>query len=118
MKGFLVQLFLYTRSAAIILFCLLSGQFLSPFLNLPGSIIGLLILFTLLSLKGIRFEWVYPCGNILLKNIMLFFVPVCVGLLNYIEILKLFLVEILMVSFVSTVLILITVGWLFQKVQK
>jgi len=108
------------RSALIILTCLFIGKTLQTVANLPisGSIIGLLVLFFALISGIIRLDHVLPTGKLLLQYLVLFFVPVGVGLLNYIELLSQHWQAIVVSSVASTVIVLLVTGWLFQRFSK
>lgn len=54
-------------------------------LFIPGSIIGMLLFFALLSGKIIRVEWVSEGIDLLLKDIPIFFIPVTVGVIEYLD---------------------------------
>jgi holin-like protein len=108
------------RSAGILLLFLYLGkgiQFLSQ-LPIPGSIFGLLLLFLGLNLRLIPLDYILPTGSFLLSYITLFFVPVGVGLLQYSELLSTHWLTIIVSSVTSTVVTLISVGWLYQRLSK
>jgi len=108
------------RSAAILLLFLYLGKGLTYLTSLPisGSIFGLLLLFSALSLRLIPLSYLLPTANILLNYITLFFVPVGVGLLQYTNLLAEFWLVIVISSVVSTFAVLISVGWLYQKLTQ
>src|SRR5699024_4056024 len=54
-------------------------------LFMPGSIMGMLLFFALLSGKIIRVEWVSEGIDLLLKDIPIFFIPVTVGVIEYLD---------------------------------
>ncbi|NOU98073.1 CidA/LrgA family holin-like protein [Paenibacillus sp. LMG 31456] len=49
----------------------------------PGSIIGIIILFTLLKLKVLRLDWIEYGSKWLLSEMLLFFIPSTVAIINY-----------------------------------
>ncbi|MGA9172900.1 MAG: CidA/LrgA family protein [Thermoactinomyces sp.] len=51
--------------------------------KLPGSIIGLVLLFLLLKFRVIRLEWVEKGAKWLLAELLLFFVPPTVGIIQF-----------------------------------
>ncbi|MED3782777.1 CidA/LrgA family protein [Heyndrickxia sporothermodurans] len=57
-------------------------------LNIPGSILGLVILFILLQTKVIRLKWIEIGGNWLVAELLLFFIPSAVGILQYKQLLR------------------------------
>ena len=52
-------------------------------LALPGNLIGMLMLLTLLSSGIVRLSWVELGANVLLKHLAFFFVPIAVGLMAF-----------------------------------
>jgi len=61
------------------------GNWLQDFLHLPlpGSIIGLLVLLAVLSLKVFQLEWIESGSYFLLSYLPLYFIPATVGVMNY-----------------------------------
>lgn len=74
---FIMQLFL------LLIICELGIQ-LSDFFNLPipGSVIGMLILFILLQTKVLKVEWVDITASFLVKHLAFFFIPISVSLMT------------------------------------
>ncbi len=85
---------------------------------LPGNIIGMVLLFVALRLKWIPAETVRPAAKFLLGVMALFFVPYGVGLMVSYRVLLDNFWAILIAATVSTVLVLLTVGWIFQKLNR
>ncbi|WP_077065031.1 CidA/LrgA family protein [Gracilibacillus massiliensis] len=54
-------------------------------LFIPGSIIGMLLFFALLTFRWIRVEWVEEGIDLLIKDMPIFFVPVTVGVVQYLD---------------------------------
>ncbi|GMA97583.1 CidA/LrgA family holin-like protein [Pelosinus sp. IPA-1] len=52
-------------------------------LPLPGSVLGMLLLFTLLSTGIIKEQWLSLGANPLLKHLSFFFIPIAVGLMDW-----------------------------------
>jgi holin-like protein len=63
----------------------LSGDKLAHMLHLPipGSVVGIILLFALLSLGIIKTSQISEVTNFLLKHLAFFFIPVTVSLMNY-----------------------------------
>ncbi|WP_409299741.1 CidA/LrgA family protein [Peribacillus sp. SCS-155] len=55
-------------------------------LPMPGSMYGLALLFIAMMTGIVKLEWVEKGGNWLLAELLLFFVPSAVGIMNYDEI--------------------------------
>lgn len=103
-----------------ILLCWAIGQGISMLANgyLPGSIIGMMLLFVALRLRIIDAEKVRPIARFLLGGMALFFIPYGVGLMVSYQVLLDNLWAIVISGVISTVLVLICVGRVFQKLNK
>ena len=55
---------------------------------IPAAMVGLLLLFLSLLLGIVKLEWVEQGGNWLLAELLLFFIPSAVGIVNYEEMLS------------------------------
>lgn len=123
-KATLVKLFgqwrAILRSGLIVLAFLYLGKWLQQVSGLPvsGSIFGLILLFTTLSLRLIPLSYLLPTGSVLLNYITLFFVPVGVGLLKYTTLLSNNWLAIVASSVVSTIAVLLVVGGCYQRLSK
>ena len=95
----------------ILLFYLL-GCFVAALIGnfVPGSVIGMILLFCALSLKWVRPGHVKKVSMFLLDNMMLFFIPVGVGLISC-------MLAVIVASLVSTVLVIAVVGLVEQKLE-
>jgi len=105
----------------VILFtCLTLGEILSLSLQvpIPGNVLGMLLLTGALHFKVIRLKDVKPAADGLLQYIALLFVPPGVGLILYFDILKEEWFSILLANIASTVVVLLVVGGLQQKLEK
>lgn len=105
------------RDFAVLFVCLLMGKAIAAVLPFafPASIIGLLLLFALLSSNLVRLEWVQAGGQLILRHMALLFIPVAAGLLSYADVLSKGLGFILLAAVTGLVLILLAVGWLYQR---
>ncbi len=63
----------------------LAGEFVNAHtsITIPGSLIGLILLFIALEIKVVRPEWLGLGVNVLLKIMPILFVPTLVALMNY-----------------------------------
>ncbi|MBU9844006.1 CidA/LrgA family protein [Rahnella ecdela] len=105
--------FQYIRAFILIYLCLFAGNAISSLLPLtiPGSIIGMLILFGLLSTQILPFKWVKPGCNVLIRYMALLFVPIGVGVMNYYEQLRTQLGPLVVSCLVSTIIVLLVVAY-------
>ncbi|MED4204917.1 CidA/LrgA family protein [Neobacillus mesonae] len=74
-------------------------------LPIPASMFGLCLLFLALFLKIIKLEWVEKGANWLMAELLLFFIPSAVGIVNYDEIISLQGAEIVMLIGISTMIV-------------
>lgn len=79
----------YLVSFGLILIALWLGNGIQTVLgtSIPGSIFGMLILFGLMSLRIIPVEWVKPSANLIIRYMILLFVPISVGLMEHADML-------------------------------
>ena len=119
-KNKLIKISKLARSAAILLLFLYLGKGIQHLTHLPipGSIFGLVLLFSSLNLRLIPLDYVLQTGSFLLNYITLFFVPVGVGLLQYSEFLSTHWLTILVSSVISTIATLLFVGGFYQRFSK
>ncbi|PLS01008.1 CidA/LrgA family protein [Neobacillus cucumis] len=75
-------------------------------LPIPASMFGLFLLFLALFFKIIKLEWVEKGANWLLAELLLFFIPSAVGIVNYDEILSLQGAEIVGLIGISTIIVM------------
>lgn len=87
-------------------------------IKIPGSILGIIVIFALLYFKVIKLEWIELGALWLLAELLLFFVPSAVGIMNYGEILKNFGPSILLVVLISTFVVMVSTGMLTQIIAK
>ena len=84
---------------------------------IPGSILGMLLLFFSLYLKLINPDSVGSVATAFTKNMAVFFIPAGAGLLTSIGVLSKFWTSIIVVCSVSTVLVIAVVGLVQQKME-
>jgi len=109
----------YLRAFTIIYLCLYAGNgisFLLP-LTIPGSIIGMLLLFALLASQILPVSWVKPGCHLLIRYMALLFVPISVGIMSYTEILSAQFGPIVVSCVVSTLIVMVVVGLTSQRLH-
>lgn len=104
----------------IILLCWLVGNLLSALLAgyVSGNIIGMLLLFVLLKMRLVKAETVRPTAKFLLGTMALFFIPYGVGLMESYSVILDHIWAIVVAAAVSTVIVLLTSGHVFQWIAK
>lgn len=86
-------------------------------LPVPSSVVGIILLFSLLQLKVIRMEWIELGSKWLLAEMLLFFIPAAVGITNYKSLIFHSGIFIFMTIFFSTILVMLLAGILGQRIS-
>lgn len=108
------------RQATFLLFMAFIGEvfnkvFLIP---LPGSILGLLLLLSLLLLKVVKLEQIDELSTFLMNHLAIFFVPAGVGLIAVLGILKEIWLMLLLVSITTTIFVLIATAFVVEQIRR
>lgn len=108
------------RQCTILFGCLALGELVVYLtgIQLPSSIIGMLLLTFFLHMGWIKLCWVQGLTDFLVANLGFFFVPSGVALMLYFNIITAEFWPIAIATFVSTVLVLVVTGWVHQIVRK
>lgn len=96
------------------------GTWIQQSLNLfiPGSIIGMILLFSLLMTKAIKPNWIKDGSQLLIKNMPLLFIPVTVGIINYLELFTGKGILLAIIILVSTTLVMVSAGHVSQRLLR
>ncbi|MGY3765452.1 antiholin-like murein hydrolase modulator LrgA [Vagococcus vulneris] len=78
---------------------------------MPASVIGLILLFVALCTKVVKLEQVEGLSNNLSTIISFLFVPSGISLINSIDIMRTNGIQILLIIFVATFVLLALIGW-------
>ncbi|SFC65556.1 holin-like protein [Alkalibacterium subtropicum] len=106
------------------LFWILLFSFIGEFLSLispvaiPGSVIGMVLLFIALHFKWLKLDQVEEVGNWLTDNMAIFFVPAGVGLMTNFGILGDVWWQLLLTIVITTTLMLGFVGLVVQFMKR
>lgn len=108
------------RGAFYILLFYLLGNAVSLWTGhvVPGSVIGMLLLFFALLFKLVRPESVRPAAHLLTTTMSLFFIPAGVGVMAYWSVLDENKFTIIAACVISTVLVITTVGWIQELYER
>ncbi|RKQ40269.1 CidA/LrgA family protein [Enterobacter sp. R1(2018)] len=87
-------------------------------LPLPANIVGMLTLLMLIICRVVPLRWVRAGSRWLLAEMLLFFVPAVVAVVNYLQLLMVDGWRIMLVIAVSTLLVLGTTAWVVDKVYR
>lgn len=112
-------LFSYGRGLLILTLSLWAGNFISLRLPImiPGSIIGLLILFFLLAFQIIPTCWIKNSCNLFMRYMTLLFIPAAMGIMDNYTLLLNNWVPIIFGSIGSSLLVLLLTAWLTEKLH-
>jgi len=104
---------------ALLLVCQLAGEVfvVATGVPLPGPVVGMVILFFGLLLRGeipMRLE---RLGQGLLSNLSLLFVPAGVGVMIHAELVGSEIIPIAVSLLLSTLLTIVVTGWIMQKLS-
>lgn len=96
------------------------GEMMHRFLPfpVPSSIYGLLLMLLLLMTKVIKLESVDYVGKVLIKYMPIMFVPAGVGLVTAWDRLYPILIPVAVITFVSTIIVMIVSGKFTEKLIK
>lgn len=87
-------------------------------LPVPGSILGIIVIFALLKTNIIKLTWIERGANLLLAELLLFFIPSAVGIMKYIPLLESEGVRILVVVVSSTFIVMLSSGLIASQITK
>ena len=88
----------------------LVSSLLSNIITMPGTIIGMIILFLLLQFKIMKEETIKDVADFLLGNMAIFFVPAGVSLINSLGLITENTLVLLLSGTVATIIIMIVTG--------
>jgi len=101
------------RALLVLLGCLALGETAAYLtgIKLPGSIIGMGILFVMLQAGWVKAEWLQQLTDALMANLTLFLVPPCVAVISRVR-------SILVSAAASTVCVLLVTGKVHQWIRE
>ncbi|WP_208746688.1 MULTISPECIES: CidA/LrgA family protein [Vibrio] len=107
----------YLVSFGLILAALWIGNGIQHLLgtSIPGSIFGMLILFGLLCLRVIPVEWVKPSANLIIRYMILLFVPISVGLMEHADMLIENALPIMASAVGGSLIVLVSLSWFLDR---
>ncbi|MGS4344740.1 CidA/LrgA family protein [Myroides odoratus] len=108
------------KQVAVIFGCLAFGELIIYLtdIKLPSSIIGLITLWILLQTKVVRVQQIQDISGFLMRNMGIFFVPPCVAMLNYFDLLQASFVPLIVATLLSTILVVFITGLTHQLLRK
>lgn len=98
----------------------LIGESVSSLLSLPvpGSIIGLILLFLALQMKWLRLRHVSLVGNFLLANMTILFLPPAVGIMDKFDVISPYLLPIVLIIVGALIINVIVIALVVQFVKQ
>ncbi|WP_274572289.1 CidA/LrgA family protein [Neisseria leonii] len=108
------------RALCIIFGFLAAGEGVVLFsgVPLPGSIVGLGLLFAALQAGWVQASWLSGLTDLLMANLSLFLVPPCVAVMNYLDLIASDLWSIVSATVLSTVAVLLVTGKVHEWLRK
>ncbi|MGN6938778.1 CidA/LrgA family protein [Neisseria sp. P0012.S006] len=108
------------RALLVVLGCLTLGEAAVWILGLklPGSIVGMGLLFAALQAGWVKLSWVKELADILMANLTLFLVPPCVAVISYLDVIANDWFSILTATIASTVCVLLVTGKVHEWVRR
>ena len=113
----------FFRESILLLSIYFAGEIISKLLNLPipGNIIGMILLFVLLTSNIIKVEKVENLANFFLDHLAFFFIPASVGLMTSFVSLKGSIFKIILLCILTTIIVIgvtgITVQFICNKIS-
>lgn len=97
-----------------------TGEWISGLLpfTFPGSLIGMMLLFTGLLSGIIKLEWIEDCSQLFLKYMAFFFVPAGVGLMVVKDIISANFIPLIVIIPFTTLLVMAVTGKITEKFMK
>ncbi|USG63873.1 CidA/LrgA family protein [Brevibacillus ruminantium] len=81
---------------------------------LPGNIIGMLLLTLALVTGVVKMNWVDKASQLLIRHMMLFFVPIMIGVSSYLKILGEHPVALILAMVLGPAFVMVVTGRLIQ----
>ncbi len=108
------------KQFGIIFACLAAGHLIAliPWVTIPGSIWGMILLTILLQTKVINPKSITPICKFLISNMAFFFVPPGVALMLYFDLIAREWLPITVATVVSIIIVLVITGWIHQYMHK
>ncbi|WP_311154304.1 CidA/LrgA family protein [uncultured Streptococcus sp.] len=109
---------LYVQLMIIFMISLVGEGISSVFhLPVPGSIIGLVLLFLALQFKLLRLRHISMVGNFLLANMTILFLPPAVGIMDKFQVIEPYLLPIILIVLGAIVLNVCVIAVVVQLIK-
>ena len=87
-------------------------------LPVPGSVVGMLVLFALLKVGIIKLPAIEKGANSLLEHLTIMFVPLGVGIYQYVDLIKDNALKLVIILVLTTIGVMVTAGWTVQYFKR
>lgn len=106
------------KEFGIVLFILFLGEIINKIINfpIPGSVIGMIILFSLLYFKILSLDKIDSISSFILANLSFFFIPPGVKLIASFDLLKGQWLKIVFICFFTTILVMVVTAYTVQYI--
>ncbi len=110
----------YVKEFLLIILISFCGELLNLLIPLPipGSVYGLVIMFTLLCLKVIKLDNIKTTSKFLIEIMPLMFIPAGVGLMTSFSSLKPILLEVVIITIITTIIVMAVTGIVAELLTK
>ena len=107
------KIYTFLQQAFVFAFIMLLANLIVGILPfpMPGSVMGLILLFIALCLKIVKLEQVESLGNSLTGLISFLFVPSGISVMNSLGIMGQYGVQIVLIIIIATIILLAITGW-------
>lgn len=107
----------------VIILCIwVIGEYISSFIQgiilIPGSIVGMLLLFLLLQFKVLDLSSIENISGFFLDNMAIFFIPAGVSLIKSLDLIRENVLVLLLVICLSTLIVMYATGVIVEKMIK
>ncbi|KAF7600397.1 MAG: hypothetical protein CGU28_15260 [Candidatus Dactylopiibacterium carminicum] len=86
--------------------------------QLPPTVLGIALLLALLGLRVLPTDWLAAGAGFLLREMLLFFIPVVVAVVQYLDLLRSNLPAVLTVILLSTLCVMLVTAWVVDFTWK
>ena len=110
----------YLKPAGIIVLICFAGELIVDLTHIPipGNVIGMLLLFTLLCTGVIKPDQLESVSKPLLSNMAFFYIPAGVGLIACLHLLESNLAAFFVICILGTVIVMVTVALTVQLLRR
>lgn len=84
----------------------LLNRVISPVMNIPGNILGMMLMFILLCMNIVKMPMIEETGNFLLKYMGFFFIPSAVGIMDTFEIIRDDFIKLIIILIISCIVVM------------